>query len=208
MVRRLLQFLVMMVLVQGMCALGHLRAQQPHFPDHILDALNATQEGNALHLSWTMGRGVICINIDVHRSINRGAFERVFAIGGVCGSPDAPITYRFEDEHLQQAGTYTYRITFGSVGEASLSVDFAPLWAGNWSITRQGSGHILRVEGALAPYDVRMYTLTGNLVFEATQVRGTRSTLPTAHWQPGVYVLHVLGGGLALRQKWLLEPSK
>jgi len=65
------------------------------FPDHILDALTLRQNGSALELNWVMGRGTECLGIDVQRSVNGSPFERVYSIGGVCGSPDRPEPYSF-----------------------------------------------------------------------------------------------------------------
>jgi len=173
------------------------------FPSHLLDALNARQQGNGIEVSWTMSRGVICLGIDVERSVNGSPFERVFRIGGVCGSPDWPETYRYNDEGLTETGYYEYRLLFGTIGQASVSSPFQQVWESGVSVVPAGNGHQLRVETVAGRYDLDVYSLQGVLLFSERDLMQPTTYLPTEAWPAGIYVVHVNGQG-TLRQSFAI----
>lgn len=184
------------------CLSANVAAQ--HYPSHILDALNARQSGNAVELSWVMGRGVECLGIDVQRSVNGGAFERVFAIGGVCGSAERPEPYRFLDEDLSASGYYTYQLSFGSIGEAEVSTTFQVVWESGLSVIPTGGGHQLRVEGIQGRFEISVFNLEGRRIFQQQSAAQSDFILPTGPWPGGVYIIHVVAGGMAIRQKFAI----
>lgn len=172
------------------------------FPDHILDGLNARQQGNGIEVSLVMKRGVECIGIDMYRSLEDGPAERVFFIGGVCGSPDFAQPYRFYDEGLDIAGTYTYHIQFGSIGEARVHADFVPLWDGGLTVVKQGEGHGIYSDVLSGRVHLEVYNVAGVLIYESiTNISGTLP-LPSASWPSGVYILVVRSEQHSFRQKW------
>lgn len=175
-----------------------------HYPSHILDALNARQSGNGIELSWVMGRGVECLGIDVQRSVNGGAFERVFAIGGVCGSSERPEPYRFDDEGLSISGSYTYQLSFGSIGEAQVSTTFQVVWESGLSLLPTAGGHQLRVEGIQGQYDISVFNLEGRRIFHQQSAAQSDFILPTGPWPRGVYIVHVVAAEMAIRQKFAI----
>lgn len=174
------------------------------FPDHILDALTLRQNGSALELNWVMGRGTECLGIDVQRSVNGSPFERVYSIGGVCGSPDRPEPYSFSDTDLTASGEYTYFIQFGSVGEAQISAVFTAVWESGVSVTPNGGRHTLRVEGISGAFEVRVFHMNGRLVYAAEGLTNPTVELSSQSWRNGVYVLQVESGGRAVTQKFVV----
>ncbi len=184
------------------CLSANAAAQQ--FPDHILDALNARQSGNGIELSWVMSRGVECLGIDVQRSVNGEAFERVFAIGGVCGSAERPEPYRFFDEALKASGLYTYQLSFGSIGEAEVSSTFQVVWESGLSLLPTAGGHQLRVEGVQGQFDIAVFNLEGRRVFQQQSVFQADFLLPTGAWPKGIYIVHVMAAEVAIRQKFAI----
>jgi len=172
------------------------------FPDHILDALTLRQNGSGLELNMVMGRGVECLGIDVQRSVNGSPFERVYAIGGVCGSPERPEPYGFVDADLTVSGEYTYYIRFGSIGEVQISAIFTAVWESGVSVTPKNGGHTLRVEGMQGAFEVRIFHMNGRLVYSAAGLTDPAVELLSASWQNGVYVLQVESAGRAVTQKF------
>lgn len=191
------------ILILSLLSLTPWLAMAQGFPAHLLDALNARQQGNGIEVSWTMSRGVTCLGIDVERSVNGSPYARVFRIGGVCGSPDEPETYRFSDENLNESGKYHYRLLFGSVGEASISAFFQQVWESGMSVLAVNGGHRLRVEGVLGSYDLRVYNTGGTLMYFRENLVQPTADLPTQGWPAGIYVVHVLGSQ-TLRQAFAL----
>lgn len=171
-------------------------------PDHIVDALTLRQNGSALQLNWVMGRGVECLGIDVERSVNGAPFERVFTIGGVCGSPDRPEPYSFADTGLSRSGEYTYLIRFGTIGEAKITIDFVSVWESGIAVVPSGGVHILRAEGMQGIFEVQVYKLNGRMVFNAAGLTDPTVVLPSEAWQAGVYVVKVESAGRAVTQKF------
>lgn len=163
------------------------------FPSHLLDALNARQQGNGIEVTWTLSRGVICLGIDVERSVNGSPFERVFRIGGVCGSLDEPETFRFNDTGLSESGYYVYRLFFGTIGEADVSSTFQQVWESGVSVLAVSQGHRIRVEGVQGSFDLRVYTIGGTLMHAIHNLVQPTADLPTQGWPAGIYVVHVLG---------------
>ena len=149
-----------------------------------------------------MGRGVECLGIDVERSVNGSPFERVFAIGGVCGSPDFPEPYSFADTDLNESGVYTYLIRFGTIGEAQISAEFVAVWDTGIAVVPFGGGHILRAERMQGVFEVRIYRIDGRMVFNAAGLTDPTVVLPSEAWQSGVYVAHVESAARSVTQKF------
>jgi hypothetical protein len=177
-------------------------AQQ--FPEHLLDALNARQIANGIEVTWTMSRGVECLGIDVERSINHGPFERVFAIGGVCGSLDQPESYRFNDENLDANGVYVYNLTLGTVGEASVSTSFQAVWESGLSLLPRGDQMQLRFEGFQGSYDLYIYNISGLVLHQQAGLSVSTYQFSVRNWPNGAYVILIAGAKNQHRQQFAI----
>jgi hypothetical protein len=93
--------------------------------DFILSKFFAVQVDDQVLLRWTIEKGNTCEDTYVERSQDGIYFERIGLIGGICGSPDASITYDFYDSlPLLNRDNY-YRLMLGQYGFTSIkSVEF------------------------------------------------------------------------------------
>lgn len=174
--------------------------------DGFLASQNAAQDGNDINLSWSIARGNTCLGTEVERSINGGPFERVYFIGGICGSPDQEETYRWRDEDLTEGGVYEYRLFFGNLGFVSLFVTFTPVWESGMVVYQLsgGMGHAIRVEAFNAAYSIEVYDEVGHLVYDSGLVTQRELFLQSESWENGVYIAIVRSGGEVQRAKFAI----
>jgi hypothetical protein len=174
--------------------------------DGFLSSQNITQDGNGINLSWSIAQGNTCIGTEVERSINDGPFERVYFIGGICGSPDREEVYRWRDEDLTQSGNYHYRLSFGNLGFVSLIVTFTPVWESGMVVYQiSGSmGHAIRVEAFNGTYSIEVYDDLGHLIYESGLVNQREIFLPSESWENGVYIAIIRSGDNMERAKFAI----
>ncbi len=93
--------------------------------DFILSKFFATQAGDEVLLRWTIEKGNTCEDTYVERSEDGSSYNRIGLIGGICGSPDASITYDFFDTNPLPNRQVFYRLMLGQYGFTSpRSVEF------------------------------------------------------------------------------------
>ena len=68
-------------------------------------------------LRWTMKPGNTCLGTGILRSADDVSFDQIGIIGGVCGSPDNPVTYTFIDSFPLTDRTAYYKLVLGLLGE-------------------------------------------------------------------------------------------
>lgn len=91
----------------------HLYSQEADF---ILSKFFAVQVDDKVLLRWTIEKGNTCEDTYVERSSDGISFERIGLIGGICGSPDASITYEFYDSLPLLNRNNHYRLILGQYG--------------------------------------------------------------------------------------------
>ncbi len=175
--------------------------------DDFLDTWSILQSGNTIELSWTIAEGNTCEGTFVSRSVNGSEPVPVFAIGGICGSPGRPESYRFSDTDTGVNGTYVYSITFGSESTLTLQIQFLQFWpSGILIFYEPATGyHKLRIDNTGIPYDLQVYNLCGNVDFSVNKVVGDELVLPSPAWANGVYVVRAYFPDRQIVQKFLIN---
>lgn len=84
--------------------------------EDVLSRFFAVQQEDKVLLRWTIIRGNTCEDTYVERSVDGGPYERIGLIGGICGSPDASITYDFYDTVPVPNRFSAYRLLLGLYG--------------------------------------------------------------------------------------------
>ena len=87
--------------------------------DFILSKFFATQVEDEVLLRWTITAGNTCQDTYVERSEDGKTYERIGLIGGICGSPDASITYEYYDTMPLLNRNNYYRLELGQYGYTS-----------------------------------------------------------------------------------------
>ncbi len=180
----------------------HLRAQDEGF----LSAWNITQSSNTIELTWTIAGGNTCEGTFVSRSVNGSEEVPVFAIGGICGAPDRPESYRFSDTDTDQNGTYIYYLTFGSESTLTLSIVFTGFWNSGLLIYFDSSigAHRFRIDSPAQQYDMEVVSLTGKVVYSRFGILETEFELPSQIWSNGIYLVRVFVGESILTEKFMV----
>lgn len=84
--------------------------------DEVLSRYFVTElEGNVF-MRWTITAGNTCEDTYIERSADGIAFERIGLIAGICGSPDASITFEFTDTVPVYNQISYYRLMLGYFG--------------------------------------------------------------------------------------------
>jgi hypothetical protein len=87
--------------------------------DYILSKFFATQVDTTVLIRWTIQKGNTCEDTYIERSEDGTSFTRIGLIGGICGSPDASITYDYYDTAPLPNRTNHYRLILGQYGFTS-----------------------------------------------------------------------------------------
>lgn len=73
-----------------------------------------------VRVEWTLAGGNTCNGMDVERSLDGTFFEAVHRIPGICGDPNAEVSYEWVDAEPAELSTLYYRIRLGSDGISSV----------------------------------------------------------------------------------------
>lgn len=87
--------------------------------DVILSQFFAVQVDDRVFMRWTITAGYTCEDTRIERSENGSVYERIGLIGGICGSPDQPVTYEFSDTVPLPNRPVYYRLYLGQYGFSS-----------------------------------------------------------------------------------------
>ncbi|MBP6873021.1 MAG: T9SS type A sorting domain-containing protein [Bacteroidales bacterium] len=84
--------------------------------DEVLSRYFATELDGNVFMRWTITAGNTCEDTYIERSADGIAFERIGLIAGICGSPDASITFEFTDTVPVYNQVSYYRLMLGYFG--------------------------------------------------------------------------------------------
>lgn len=90
--------------------------------DPYLSKFFTVQEDETVYIRWTIKAGNTCNDTYVERSEDGISYSRIGIIGGICGSPDQPVTYDFTDTVPLVNRTSYYRLLLGYIGYTSPKV--------------------------------------------------------------------------------------
>jgi hypothetical protein len=175
--------------------------------DDFLDSWSILQKGNEIELNWTIAEGNTCEGTFISRSVNGNLPVPVFAIGGICGSPGRPESYRYTDTDTGINGTYVYSITFGSESSLTMQIQFLQYWSSGIIIFYEpaSGSHRFRIDNDGRPYDLQLYNLCGDVDFAVNEEVRDEFLLPTQAWSNGVYVVRAYLADRQIVQKFLIN---
>ncbi len=78
--------------------------------------LTASEFNKKVLLTWTLTQGNTCNGIDVFQSIDGINFTKIGDIEGICGSPEASISYNFTHAFPEKNAVNYYRLRLGALG--------------------------------------------------------------------------------------------
>lgn len=87
--------------------------------DPYLSKFFAVQVDETVYVRWTINAGSTCNDTYIERSEDGISYSRIGLIGGICGSPDLPVTYEFTDTMPLVNRTSYYRLVLGYLGYSS-----------------------------------------------------------------------------------------
>lgn len=107
-------------MVFAICIILSVSSLYPQEADFILSKFLATQVEDKVLIRWTITAGNTCQDTYVERSEDGIAFDRIGLIGGICGSPEASITYDYYDTMPLLNRLNYYRLKLGQYGFTSV----------------------------------------------------------------------------------------
>lgn len=172
--------------------------------DDILSKFFAVQQDDEVLIRWTITAGNTCEDTYIERSLDGISFERIGLIGGVCGSPDQPITYDFYDTMPVPNRLNIYRLELGLYGYTlPQSAEFIVLNNMGYSLQPNPMGEkttIIFQNPQEEQIRFFLYDMNGKTVMDFTTTRD-RITLYRNKLGSGVYVFELDGKDVYLQGK-------
>jgi len=141
-------------------------------------------------LSWDIKAGSFCNGIDIERSTDGIAFERVGDIAGICGDPDFDVSYQHVDEAPAANAVNYYRLLLGNQDYSdTVFVQFIQFDA-EWKVfpTPAKSTSILALKSPPSgAYTVKFWDNHGRLVHQEMNAYGEQMSLAALSLQAGTY---------------------
>lgn len=165
--------------------------------DQYLEDFLAVQQGENVFLRWTIKAGYTCDGTRIQRSESAAGFEKIGEIPGVCGSPDASITYDFRDTVPNYNKMSYYRLEMGVLGFSSpVFVEVIKLNDEGYSVNPNpvvDVSEILFDNPDNESHEVCLINTKGEIVYNvvtsSNRVQIERSLLPG-----GTYIFKILKG--------------
>ncbi|MHC1776111.1 MAG: hypothetical protein AB9834_11930 [Lentimicrobium sp.] len=161
---------------------------QPHT---LLQDFSGYQQDNQIFLRWTFRGGSLCEGTRVERSSDGLVFSQIGEISGICGSPDAAITFNFTDSFPSPNALNYYRLELGNFGYTStLPVEFLKINENGFVVlsTFSGQTDILFQNLPGRTGEAIIYSSDGRRL-STMAVNGKRISLPDGRFPSGVYLL-------------------
>jgi len=165
--------------------------------DPFLSKFFAVQVDETVFLRWTIKAGNTCNDTYVERSEDGISYSRIGIIGGICGSPDLPVTYDFIDTIPLVNRTSYYRLILGYLGYSSpKTIEFIRYNDKGFFLGPNPFKEYTRFafendEGL--EYKLLIFNMQGGLVHDAT-TSGNQFILSGASLISGVYLYRIFTG--------------
>lgn len=161
---------------------------QPHA---LLQDFSGYQQDSQVFLRWTFRGGSLCEGTRVERSTDGLVFSQIGEISGICGSPDAAITFNFTDSLPSPNSLNYYRLELGNFGYTStLTVEFLKINENGFIVlsTFSGQTDILFQNLPGRTGEAIIYSSDGKKL-SSMPINGQRLSLPYGRFPSGVYLL-------------------
>lgn len=185
--------------------LGSLPASAQEHP--FLSQFDVSQLDGAVRLEWTMVAGNTCTDTRIHRSVNRGAFEVVGLLSGICGDITTPKQYNWTDVAPVEVSFLAYRLELGTNGNSSVQELFFDQLVSSEQLffpspVEDRAALVLRTD-LNGTVDLRVWDLSGRLRLERLSARGAQHELDLGAWPSGLYVYEANADGKRFTGRFL-----
>ncbi len=175
--------------------------------DAALSKFFAIQRDDEILLRWTIRAGNTCEDTYVERSLDGEQFKRIGLIGGICGSPDNPITYEFYDTAPAPNRINYYRLELGYYGYTSpQQAEFIVLNEQGYSLQQnpmKDKTTIVFQNGTDDEYRFILHDMNGRRVMDFTTT-SDRITLYRQELGSGLHIFTLEGKDKILRGKLIV----
>lgn len=138
----------------------------------ILSFFSGSESNGTVYLSWQVIAGSTCNGIQIQRSTDKISYIEVGNIPGICGDLTSPQDYDFIDLAPIKNSLNYYRLELGNTGYSQvLSVDVIDISENGFQVRPNPAFSITRIlfeNSNRASYDFKIYSVTGTLVFSAS----------------------------------------
>lgn len=161
---------------------------QPHA---LLQNFSGYQQNEQIFLRWTFRGGSLCDGTLIERSEDGLIFTEIGEIPGICGSPDAAITFTFIDSFPRSNAINYYRLGLGNFGfTTTLPVEFLKTGENGFVVHSASPGQtdILFQNAPGRSGTAMIFSSDGKKQAEMS-ISGKRLSLPSGRFPSGIYLL-------------------
>jgi hypothetical protein len=159
----------------------------------LLASFSLASADNGIRIDWVMTSGSTCYGIGVERSTDGVSFQLIGTIEGVCGNIGQPTPFTFSDTEPPELSSLHYRLLLGLDGHSSVQrIENQRLRTAEMRVFSSAVGKELTVvlrAPERASVEVTIWSLTGALVFQASDLQGPVHHVPTQTWNAGAYLV-------------------
>lgn len=157
------------------------------------------QFGSGNRISWTVGRGNTCQDLEIQHSGDGLTFTTVFLYAGICGNANFDQTYNWiHPQPLANAPNYYRIITPNVIMTDTITVYFIPFSEAGFVIYPQPAIKEvqLRLDNTNAVrYQLELLDMNGKLVTRLENITETQVTIKNPVDRPATYLLRITREG-------------
>lgn len=171
------------------CSISSLPAQV------VLLAFEGEQLGTGIRISWTIGQGNTCADLEIEHSTDGVSFSQVFLYPGVCGNANFDQSYSYTHPSPKENALNYYRIRSASqILSHVIEVRFIAYGAAGYTLFPQpatGSATLLVDNPSNSRLVLQLLDLRGQQVSEIQETQSGRFTVLRPQTGAGVYLFRV-----------------
>ncbi len=160
-----------------------------------LVSFTGVQIKDSILLQFTLRGGYTCNGIDIFRSHDTINFYLIGDIQGVCGNPNADVSFEFADRFPQPNADNYYRLGLDNYGYSEvLKVYFANLNAAGYSFYPSPCRQICKLyfeNPTNKEFEIFLFHYSGKLLMQKT-IRGTEFNFSTLNLHQGIYYYRLI----------------
>jgi hypothetical protein len=157
-------------------------------------AFDLTQVENHVLVSWTIGRGNTCADLEIERSVNGSPFVNVFTFPGICGDANFDQSYQWTDSSVVLNEQNAYRIkAFSAIVTDTLYIKPIGYNSRGYLLLTESSKTTVYFQNVNSDWNLQLYNSGGQLINQWQSNGSNYITIPRTSTS-GVYILKLSEG--------------
>lgn len=157
------------------------------------------QYGAGIRVSWTVGRGNTCQDLEIQHSTDGVNFTTAHFYPGICGNANFDAAYNWVHEQPAQGKDNYYRIISATtVLTDTVNVFFAPYNKFGFTLYPMPATYTMQLfvdNPSAVPFRFELFDLQGKLILDSGEFTGYSYTINNPTGLPGAYTYRVTRAG-------------